>query len=62
VDASLQDFFRCGKTGRQLRVCLESTMNDLLFLAILAGCLALTFGLVRMCAALMPHETSGSKP
>lgn len=40
-------------------------MNDLVFLAILLACLALTFGLVGMCAGLMPPETSsqsGSKP
>jgi hypothetical protein len=39
-------------------------MNDLTFLAILAGFLALTFGLVQMCVALMPREQSqsGSKP
>jgi hypothetical protein len=40
-------------------------MNDLLFLAVLLACLALTFGLVRLCAGLMTHETSsqiGSKP
>ncbi len=40
-------------------------MNDLIFLAIMLACLGLTFGLVRMCAGLMPKETpsqTGSKP
>jgi hypothetical protein len=37
-------------------------MDDLTYLAILVGFVALTFGLVRMCSALMPRETSGSKP
>ena len=37
-------------------------MDDLMFLAILVGFLALTLGLVRMCQALIPRETSGSKP
>jgi hypothetical protein len=40
-------------------------MNDFICLAGLAACLALTFGFIRMCAALMPPETtskSGSKP
>jgi hypothetical protein len=31
-------------------------MNDLIYLAILAGCLAVTLGLVRLCAALMPAD------
>jgi hypothetical protein len=40
-------------------------MNDLIFLAILLACLGLTLGLVRVCAALMPHDIespTGSKP
>lgn len=40
-------------------------MDDFVFLSILAICLALTFGLIRMCAGLMPRDTStqtGSKP
>jgi hypothetical protein len=40
-------------------------MNDLIFLTILLACLALTFGLVRVCSSLMPREPSsraGSKP
>lgn len=40
-------------------------MNDLIFLTILLACMALTFGLVRMCSSLMPRESSsqiGSKP
>jgi len=42
----------------------EALMNDLIFLAILLACLAVTFGFIRMCAGLMPKETSqpGSKP
>ncbi len=31
-------------------------MDDLIYVAIVLSCLALTFGLVRMCAALMPRE------
>lgn len=40
-------------------------MNDLLFLTVLVACLALTFGLVRMCSDLMTREISsqiGGKP
>ena len=40
-------------------------MTDLLFIAIFLTCVALTLGLVRMCAALMPRATpsqTGSKP
>ncbi len=40
-------------------------MNDMLYLAIMLVCIALTFGLVRVCSALMPAETpskTGSKP
>lgn len=40
-------------------------MDDLIFLLILVACLALTFGLVKACSALMPHDSSphtGSNP
>jgi hypothetical protein len=40
-------------------------MYDLIFLAILLAFLALTLGLVRMCAALMPQDSTsrtGGKP
>lgn len=32
-------------------------MNDFAFLATMLACLALTFGLMRMCATLMPEGT-----
>ncbi|CAG0953681.1 hypothetical protein PHYC_00340 [Phycisphaerales bacterium] len=34
-------------------------MRDLVFLGVLLGCLVLTFGLARVCEALMPNETGG---
>jgi hypothetical protein len=37
-------------------------MSDLVYLAILIGCVAATWGLVRLCATLMPRDTSGSNP
>ena len=40
-------------------------MDDVIFIAIMLACLALTFGLVQMCEALMPSDTgsqTGSKP
>jgi hypothetical protein len=40
-------------------------MYDFIFLATLLAFLALTFGLVRMCAGLMPQDSTsqtGSKP
>jgi hypothetical protein len=39
-------------------------MDDLLYLAVLVGCMAVTLGLVRLCAVLMPAKTqeAGSKP
>lgn len=39
-------------------------MNDIFFVALMLVCLALTFGLVRVCSGLMPRETppkAGSK-
>ena len=42
---------------------MEGAVDDLLYLAVLVGCLAATFGLVRLCSALMPEKTqeAGSK-
>lgn len=40
-------------------------MHDAMFLILLLACLVLTFGLVRLCSALMPHDSSsptGSNP
>lgn len=40
-------------------------MDDLIFITIMLACLAVTFGLVRMCEALMPGDTrsqAGSQP
>jgi hypothetical protein len=40
-------------------------MDDIIFIAIMLACVAVTFGLVRMCAALMPSDSTsrtGSKP
>lgn len=38
-------------------------MEDLIYLGILAGCVAVTLGLVRLCAVLTPDQPSaGDKP
>ena len=40
----------------------EDAVDDLMYLAILAGCLAVTLGLVRVCAVLMTGSQAGGKP
>ena len=34
-------------------------MSDLIFVSILLACLAMTFGLLRVCSVLMPHDPHG---
>ncbi len=49
----------------EMRLPRRLSMNDLVFLAVLAASLGLTFGLLKVCASLMPSVPSaqdGSKP